>query len=110
MSWDPNVVSGDEPLYFGPEAGHDTEELDRRGLDQDKKPSDYKNSFSDSTAENSHAERHLDGPPQSPEVGQCRCYCQGQGEDVPTWDEFTQTTTFHGVRYIFDKTPCRIRR
>lgn len=31
-------------------------------------------------------------------------------EDVPTWDEFAQKTTFHGVRYMFDKTPFRVRR
>ena len=36
--------------------------------------------------------------------GQCQCHCQGTKKDdpneVPTWDEFTQNTTFHGVRYI----------
>ena len=38
MPWDPVSVSGSsEPLYFGPLAGYDVEELDRKGLDQDKK-------------------------------------------------------------------------
>ena len=38
MAWDPvSVIGGTEPLYFGPLAGYDTEELDRRGIDQDKK-------------------------------------------------------------------------
>ena len=23
---------------------------------------------------------------------------------VPTWREFTQNTTFHGIRYVFDDT------
>ena len=32
-------------------------------------------------------------------------------DEIPTWDEFTQTTTFHGVRYIFNnKTPFKLRR
>ena len=31
------VTDSSEPLYFGPLAGYDTEELDRKGLDQDKK-------------------------------------------------------------------------
>ena len=31
-------------------------------------------------------------------------------DDVPTWDEFTQNTTFHGIRYVFDRTPFKCRR
>ncbi len=23
-------------------------------------------------------------------------------DDIPKWDEFTQNTTFHGIKYIFD--------
>ena len=26
---------------------------------------------------------------------------EGQGVNVPTWTEFTQNTTFHGIKYIF---------
>ena len=26
------------------------------------------------------------------------------------WSEFTQNTTFHGVKYIFEETPIRFRR
>ena len=26
---------------------------------------------------------------------------EGQEVNVPTWTEFTQNTTFHGVKYIF---------
>ena len=26
------------------------------------------------------------------------------------WSEFTQNTTFHGVKYIFEETPIRMRR
>ena len=31
-------------------------------------------------------------------------------EAVPTWSEFTQNTTFHGVRYIFESGSYRHRR
>ena len=30
--------------------------------------------------------------------------------DQRTWAEFTQNTTFHGVKYIFEQTPFRFRR
>ena len=33
----------------------------------------------------------------------------GKG-DLPTWNNFTQNTTFHGIRYIFDKDAIRFRR
>ena len=29
---------------------------------------------------------------------------------VAKWSEFTQNTTFHGVKYIFDQTPLQLRR
>ena len=31
-------------------------------------------------------------------------------DDVISWIEFTENTTFHGVKYIFDDKPYRIRR
>ena len=31
-------------------------------------------------------------------------------KDLPTWNDFTQNTTFHGIRYIFDKDAIRFRR
>ena len=37
MSLDPSINATGNTLYFGPLAGYDTEELDRRGLNQDKK-------------------------------------------------------------------------
>ena len=30
--------------------------------------------------------------------------------DLLSWDEFTQSTTFHGVRYIFQRNHFKIRR
>ena len=126
------ITGGPEPLYFGPLAGYDTEELDRRGLNQDKKTAKGFKWFSKkkpSTNINSQVATTTtknilpgpptpawDDPPPTPDVGQGKKQEQPPGynnkdsEDVPTWDEFTQTTTFHGVRYIFDKTPFRIRR
>ena len=29
---------------------------------------------------------------------------------VVDWNEFTQNTTFHGVKYIFEESPFRLRR
>ena len=29
---------------------------------------------------------------------------------VSDWNEFTQNTTFHGVKYIFEDTPIKMRR
>ena len=127
--WQPvSTVGSQEPFYFGPLAGYGAEEPDRRGLDQDKKtakgfkwfskkeklPSDSNNAVPvtiDNVSPGPPA-KAWDGPPPTPEVD------QGQGHDgrssakdeIPTWDDFTQTTTFHGVRYIFDKTPFKIRR
>ena len=129
--WQPvSTVGSQEPFYFGPLAGYGAEELDRRGLDQDKKTgkgfqwfskkdklSSDSNNAVPVTIENAPPgppTKAWDGPPLTPEVD------EGQGHDgrsstkdldeIPTWDEFTQTTTFHGVRYIFDKTPFKIRR
>ena len=35
---------------------------------------------------------------------------KGQTNKVQTWDEFTQNTTIHGVKYIFDKDHFKLRR
>ena len=127
MQWDPiSVTSNSEPLYFGPRAGYDTEELDRKGLDQDKKTtkgfqwvstkeSKDRTTVSEEKAQQKSPQAYQvkawDDPPPTPEQGKTK----GQGlkldpDGVPSWDEFTQTTTFHGVRYIFDKSPNKLRR
>ena len=31
-------------------------------------------------------------------------------EGLPTWSDFTKNTTFHGVKYIFDRRPYKLRR
>ena len=35
---------------------------------------------------------------------------KGQTIKVQTWDDFTQNTTIHGVKYIFDKGHFKLRR
>ena len=121
MAWDPiKVVGVTEPLYFGPLAGYDTDEF-YRSWDQDKKTAKEFKWFSENKTanyalkdktetKNTNLHGHLftvwDDPP--PQVDQD--WRKGDPEDVPTWDEFSQKTTFHGVRYIFDKTPFRTRR
>ena len=35
---------------------------------------------------------------------------KGQTNKVQTWDDFTQNTTIHGVKYIFDKGHFKLRR
>ena len=123
MQWDPLSVTGNsEPLYFGPLAGYDTEELDRKGLDQDKKNTkgfkwvSTKESKDKATASEEKVQQKFpsgkpmkawDYPPPTPEQGQD---LKLDPDGVPSWDEFTQTTTFHGVRYIFDKSPNKLRR
>ena len=119
MAWDPvRAVGATEPLYFGPLAGYDAEELNRRGLDQDKKTAKGFNWFSKKKPENNAENKNTkplgppskawDDSPPTPQVGQW--WRKGDPEEIPTWDEFSQKTTFHGVRYIFDKTPFRTRR
>ena len=127
MQLDPISVTGNsEPLYFGQLAGYDTEELDRKGLDHDKKITEGfkwlpKTDSKDKATENEGKVEQKsplgppvkawDNPPPTPEQGKTKD--QGLKLDpdvVPSWDEFTQTTTFHGVRYIFDKSPNKLRR
>ena len=117
MPWDPVSVSGSsEPLYFGPLAGYDVEELDRKGLDQDKKTTKGFKwlSTKESTANVGKVEQKpplgppvkaWDDPPPTPKQG-----LKLDSDGVPSWGEFTQTTTFHGVRYIFNKSPNKLRR
>ena len=122
MAWDPiKAVGPTEPLYFGPLAGYNTDEFGRRGLDQDKNTAKGIKCFSENKIANYALKDNTetkstnsyvppfttwDDPP--PRVGQE--WRKGDAEEVPTWDEFSQKTTFHGVRYIFDKTPFRTRR
>ena len=61
---------------------------------------------------------HWDQPQVTP-VGECRIQIpeknrvvdsKGQRNKVQTWDDFTQNTTIHGVKYIFDKGHFKLRR
>ena len=91
-----------EPMYFGPLSGYDTEELDRKCLDQDKKTAKGFKWQSTKIPVQIGKEEN--------DVCQVSDSMSKTPDDIPSWDEFTQTTTFHGVRYIFDKTPFKLRR
>ena len=122
MAWDPvSVIGGTEPLYFGPLAGYDTEELDRRGIDQDKKTTKgfkwvsaaagtAETAITKTTSATLQEKEPLEPELPSSELGQGPRSKKFGPDALPTWDEFTQKTTFHGVRYIFDKTRFKIRR
>ena len=126
MAWDPvSVIGGTEPLYFGPLAGYDTEELDRRGLDQDKKTTKGFKWVSAGAGETEattktrtkisataplQEKQPLDPGPPSLDLDEGHRSKKFGQDELPTWDEFTQKTTFHGLRYIFDKTRFKIRR
>ena len=124
MAWDPvSVIGGTEPLYFGPLAEYDTEELDRRGIDQDKKTTkgfkwisavtgsaEAASGKTKTSSATSQEKQPLDPGLPSSELSQGLRSKKLGRDELPTWDEFTQKTTFHGVRYIFDKTRFKIRR
>ena len=33
-----------------------------------------------------------------------------QNNEIQTWDDFTQNTTIHGIKYIFEKSRFKFRR
>ena len=39
-----------------------------------------------------------------------KCQLAGQKNNVKTWHDFTQNTTIHGVKFIFDKSHFKLRR
>ena len=117
MAWDPTLSTTGNALYFGPLAGYNTEELDRRGLDQDKKTLKAFKWFSlkdsipaSSTSTNTLPEKVNSESNEKHSNRVKGSASQSESENVPTWDVFTRTTTFHGIRYIFDKTAFRLRR
>ena len=99
--WDQVKTLGNkEPIYFGPLSDSNTEELGQKVSDQDNKSTTgFKwtpRTVPNSVGKNSNVEHK--GSPQECAI------------DIPTWDAFTNTTTFHGVRYIFSKSSCKLRR
>ena len=117
MAWDSTLGTTGNALYFGPLAGYNTEELDRRGLDQDKKTLkgfkwfSLKDSIPSSSTSTTTSQEKVTSESNkkrsNPDEGSA---AQNGTKNIPTWDVFTRTTTFHGIRYIFDKTPFRLRR
>ena len=115
MSLNPSLSTTGNTLYFGPLSGYDTEELDRRGLDQDKKTLKGYEWFSSKDSNSTPTTIETIPFKKGASVSENKHSHQDQGsekdsEDRPTWDHFTQRTTFHGIRYIFDQTPFRLRR
>ena len=99
--WDQvKTLDNKEPMYFGPMSDSHTDELGQRGLDKDKK-STTGFRWTSGKASNPASKIERVGKQGSPE----KCAI-----DVPTWDDFTNTTTFHGVRYIFSKSSGKLRR
>ena len=99
--WDQVKALGNkEPMYFGPLYRCTIEELERRGIDQDKKS---KKSFKWTSGKASDPVGKMENAENQGSPKECAI-------DIPTWDGFTNTTTFHGVRYIFSKSSGKIRR
>ena len=95
--WDQVKALGNkEPLYFGPLSQCNTEALEKRGLNQDKKSKKGFKWTSGKASETENIENHASSK-------ECAI-------DIPTWDAFIDTTTFHGVRYIFSKSSGKLRR
>ena len=139
MALDPlSSYGGKDVYYFGPLAGYSTQELDERGLDQDKKDTrgfvwtseKNRDVYSGISMPNTKdfqyfgfTPRHYMGNKNQEQVnenkilkGRSQSY-KDYGENwdevkvnVPMWMEFTQRTTFHGIRYIFDPSPYRMRK
>ena len=118
-----SVVSfgGDEFLCFGPLSGYGTEELGRRGLDPNKKSTKGFKRFSQKGSDALYQiskDKEQEDFSRSEHQGQEQGQIKGQSStgkedvriDIPTWEEFIQTTTFHGIKYIFGRSPHRFRR
>ncbi len=87
MTWEPVKTLDRDALYFGPASGQDkTNDVPLDPYIPEKKP------------------------PMGPWFNEPKSGAESSPELSQTWDEFTQKTTFHGVRYIFDETPFRVRR
>ena len=99
--WDQVKPLGNKELiYFGPLSDSNPDELGQKVSDQDKKSAtSFKwtsRTVPNSVGKNGNVEN---------KGSQQECAI-----DIPTWDAFTNTTTFHGVRYIFSKSSSKLRR
>ena len=95
-------------MHFGPLAGYDTDELDRKGLDQEKKTLRGFEWFSlmDSIVASTTPTLTIIEEEIFKYSDQDQYHKQGEHQrlkrkksvkDLPTWYNFTQTTTFHGT-------------
>ena len=103
--WDQiKTIYGNDSMYSWSWYAFNANEWDMRDVDQTKKNSfkrmskGNKESIDEVPVVYSRMEEEVDPPSEEVKL------------DVPSWGEFTQTTTFHGVKYIFNKTPSKLRR
>ena len=104
--WDQvKTVDLNEPMYLGPLYSFNISEWDKRDVEQTKK----KKSFKWISKRRKGTKEVIPG--LSPRTkGEVVPSLQEVKLDVRSWGELTRTTTFHGVRFIFDKTPFKLRR
>ena len=99
--WDQVKAFGnEEPVYFGPLSDENTEELEQRALGQDKKTTKgfEWTSGKGSTSVSKSTNMDIQESPKDCAI------------EIPSWDDFTNATTFHGVKYIFSKSSGKVRR
>ena len=67
-----------------------------------------------STPQRPCKEKGENPPDASGDHGNSEGWIESGGQDanavVPTWSEFTQNTTFHGVKYMFEDTSRKTRK
>ena len=59
---------------------------------------------------NSKQEKGKDGKKDKAAKEKDKGVRKDEGIEAPSWEEFTKKTTFHGVKYVFDQKPMRMRR
>ena len=110
------TVGSEGPVYFGPLAPYDRTDYERKTSRYDKsfgqkstRVKEIHEAFSAIVSQTGNAQSgsaNTGSAQQEPKEQQQ----QEIAINIPTWDDFTQTTTLHGVRYIFEQTHFKLRR
>ena len=96
--------NGRSNAYLGPITGYSSNELKETSVNGQYNVGFTPNTFSRQSNE-AKGQGHSEGQGQDQSKQWSEVSVQ-----VPMWVDFTQRTTFHGVRYIFDPAPHAIRR